>query len=187
MKAPRALLAASCLLLAGCGTERAQPADPLAVKEPGDRVRATEPRTGLSIEVPSNWQRDFRALPGIFRIFSGAAQVSGWAYERTEALPGDGAELAAAEEALVAESKRRNATLEVDRSRTFEVAGAPAIEITGTQTIDGSPIRTRSVHFFRDGYEYVIEALSPPAAFGRTDRGVLQPLLESVRFGSPAG
>ena len=168
--------------LSGCGTERPATPQPSAVKEPAGKLRATEPRTGISIEVPRNWQRDFRASPGMFRIFSGAAEVSGWAYKRAEPLPADDAALDAAREALVAESKRRNPSLKVDSARPREVAGARGIEITGSQTIEGRRIRTHSVHFYRDGTEFVIEALAPAEAFGKADRGVLEPLLRSLRF-----
>ena len=185
MRAALALAAACCLT--ACGTDRVEPVDPLAVKEPRNWLRATEQRTGISIEVPRTWQRDFRPSPGLFRIVSGSAQVSGWAYERTEPLPAGDAALDAAEDALVAEAKRRNPTLQVESVRRREVAGAPGIEVLGTQTIEGAKIRTRSVHFFHDGTEFVIEALGPPGVFAKADRGVLERLLGSLRFGEPQG
>jgi len=174
-------------VLAACGTERVKPADPLAVREPGQWLRATEARTGLSIEVPRTWQRDYRESPGLFRLVSGAAQVSAWAYKRTEPLPADDASLAAARDALVAEAKRRNPTLTVDAVRTREVGGAPGIEIVGSQEIEGTLVRTRSVHFFRDGAEFVIEALAPRRAFAKADRIVLERILDSLRFEEPGG
>ena len=180
------LLLPIALVLPACGTERVEPADPLAVKDPKGPIRATEPRTGISVEVPRNWQRDFRVSPGMFRIVSGAAQVSGWAYKRTEPLPADDAALERAREDLVEEAKRRNPTLKLTATRLREVAGAPGIELVGAQTIEGAQIRTRSVHFFRDGTEFVIEALGPPEVFGKADRAVLEPLLNSLRFGKPA-
>ena len=179
-----ALLLGCCL--AACGTDRVEPVDPLAVKEPRDWLRATEQRTGISIEVPRTWQRDFRESPGLFRIVSGAAQVSGWAYERTEPLPEDDEALAAARDALVEEAKRRNPSLEVESVRTREVAGAPGVEVLGTQEIEGTRIRTRSVHFFHEGREFVIEALGPPDVFPEADRIVLERLLASLRFVEPA-
>ena len=168
--------------LGGCGADRVVPADPVAVRDPRNFARATEPRTGLSVRVPTNWHRDFRASPGLFLVSSGAAQVSGWAYDRAEPLPEDAAALAAAQDALVAEAKRRNPTLSVEAVRRRDVAGAPGIEIVGAQTIEGNRIRTRSVHFFHDGREFVIEALGPAGAFEKADRGVLTPLLRSLRF-----
>lgn len=181
MRAAVSLVVLACGL-AGCGTERVQPVDPLAVKEPKDWLRATEQRTGISIEVPRSWQRDFRPSPGLFRIVSGAAQVSGWAYDRTEPLPEDDAAIAEAQDALVEEAKRRNPTLKVDSVRPRDVAGAPGIELVGSQRIEGAIIRTRSVHFFHDGKEFVIEALGPPEVFPKADRIVLERLLGSLRF-----
>ena len=62
----------------------------------------------------------------------------------------------------------------------MRVAGAPAIELVGEQSIEKRLLRTRSVHVFRAGTEYVIEALAPPASFGRVDAQVLGPLLDSL-------
>jgi hypothetical protein len=118
----------------------------------------------------------------MFRFSSGAGEVSGWAYQRTEPLPADDAALVAAKDALVAEASKRNGTLKVERSGTRKVAGAPAVEIVGTQTINGRPVRSHSVHFFRDGYEYVVEALAPEEEFPVADKGVLEPLLRTLRF-----
>lgn len=177
----------AALWLPACGTERPPTPNPLAVKEPKGLIRATEPRTGLSIEVPGNWRRDFRSPPGMFRIASGAAQVSGWAYRRSEPLPAGDEDLEAAKDALVEESKRRNATLRVESTRISTVAGAPAVELVGVQTVEGQVMRTRSVHFYRGGTEYVVEALAPPRAFAKADHGVLRPLLASLRFGEAEG
>ena len=181
MRAALSLISLTCCL-AACGSERVEPVDPLAVKEPRDWLRATEQRTGISIEVPRSWQRDFRPSPGLFRIVSGAAQVSGWAYDRTEPVPQDAAAVAEVQDALVAEAKKRNPTLKVDSVRPRAVAGAPGVELLGSQRIEGALIRTRSVHFFHDGREFVIEALGPPDVFPKADRIVLDRLLGSLRF-----
>jgi hypothetical protein len=117
----------------------------------------------------------------MFRIASGQADVSGWAYPRTEKLPATHAELEAARDALVAHAKTRNGTFKLDSSRITKVQGWPAIDLLGTQEILGRMVRTRSVHIYRAG-EYVIEALAPPAQFDTTNRKVLEPLLRSLRF-----
>ena len=144
-------------------------------------VQLRDPRTGLRFAAPLNWVKRIRTNPGIFRIASGAADVSGWAYPRSEKLPEIRSELATARDALVDEAKKRNASFELSSSAITTVKGSPAIELRGSQEILGRRIQTRSVHVFRGG-EYVFEALAPASSFEVADQKVLAPLLESLRF-----
>src|SRR5207244_3563851 len=104
---PIRALRLSCLFLliavaAGCGTRPLVAPDPLAVRAPGRPVELRDPRTGLRFEAPRNWVKRIRTNPGIFRIASGGADVSGWAYPRPGIqLPTTHAQLAAARDALV--------------------------------------------------------------------------------------
>jgi hypothetical protein len=165
----------------GCGTKPLPETDPIALREPGRPIVRVDTRTGLRYEVPRNWTKRTRPAPGIFRIGSGQADVSGWAYVRTEKLPKSGGDLRAARDALVAHAKTRNASFQLASARITQIKGSPAIELRGTQTIEGRTIRTRSVHIYKGG-EYVIEALAPPAQFAVADQKVLEPLLQSLRF-----
>ncbi|MFL5895094.1 MAG: hypothetical protein ACJ76Z_08265 [Thermoleophilaceae bacterium] len=169
------------VLAAGCGTKPLAPPDPIAVRPPGRPVQLHDPRSGLRFEAPRNWVKRIRPGPGMFRIASGGADVSGWAYPRTEQLPKTDAELATARDALVHAAQARNATFHLTRSRLTRIKGSPAIELWGTQTLLGRTIQTHSVHIYRGG-EYVIEALAPAREFGVTDTKVLEPLLRSLRF-----
>ena len=175
------------MLVAGCGTEPLEAPDPLQIREPGRAVKMRDPRTGLRFEVPRNWAKRIRQNPGMFRIASGGADVSGWAYPRTEKLPATDAELAAARDALVRRARERSDSFRLTSSRITDVQGWPAIELQGTQSILGKTVRTRSIHIYRAG-EYVIEALAPPRDFELIDRRVLEPLLRSLEFRPlPAG
>jgi hypothetical protein len=153
----------------------------LKIRDPGRAVELRDPRTGLRFQAPRNWVKRIRQNPGIFRIGSGGADVSGWAYPRTETLPSTDAELATARDALVKQAEQRNASFRLTGSTITRVKGFPAIELRGTQTILGKPITTRSVHVFRAG-EYVFEALAPAKDFELTDKRVLEPLLRSLKF-----
>jgi hypothetical protein len=155
--------------------------DPLRVREPGRSVTLRDPRTGLRFQAPANWVKRIRQNPGIFRIGSGGADVSGWAYPRAETLPQTRAQLASARDALVALAKQRNASFRLTSSRITTVQGSPAIELRGTQQILGKPVVTHSVHIFHGG-EYVIEALAPARDFALTDKRVFDPLLRSLVF-----
>jgi hypothetical protein len=151
------------------------------VREPGRLVQLRDPRTGLRFSAPLNWVKRIRTNPGIFRVASGSADVSGWAYPRAEKLPRTHAELATARDSLVAQAKKRSASFELTSSAITKVKGWPAIELRGSQRILGRRVQTHSVHVFRAG-EYVFEALAPPSSFGTADQKVLGPLLRSLRF-----
>jgi hypothetical protein len=170
------------VLAAGCGTQPLSPPNPLAMRAPGPPVELHDPRTGLRFQAPRNWVKRIRTNPGIFRIASGGADVSGWAYPRTgDQLPSTKAELATARDALIHQAQSRNTTFHVTGSKLTSVQGSPAVEIDGTQRIFGKTIRTRSVHVYRAG-EYVFEALAPLSQFDTANRRVLEPLLRSLRF-----
>jgi hypothetical protein len=156
--------------------------DPLRVREPGRSVRLHDPRTGLRFAAPLNWVKRIRTNPGIFRIASGAADVSGWAYPRTEKLPATRAQLETARHALVAEAKKRNAGFKLTSSAITRVKGSPAIELRGSQRILGRRVETHSVHVYRVPGEYVFEALAPASSFAIADQKVLAPLLQSLDF-----
>lgn len=169
------------MLVAGCGAQPLAPPDPQRVREPGRSVKLRDPRTGLRFEAPLNWVKRIRTNPGIFRIASGSADVSGWGYPRSEKLPETRAELERARDALVTQAKQRNATFELSSSAITKVQEWPAIELRGTQEILGRAIQTHSIHVYRAG-EYVFEALAPPEVFAIADTKVLAPLVESLEF-----
>jgi hypothetical protein len=168
-------------VVAGCGSEPLDPPDLDAVRTPRGAVKMRDPRTGVRFEAPRNWVRRIRSNPGMFRIASADADVSGWAYPRAEQLPETDAELEAARDALVEHAKKRNPTFQVSGSEITEVQNWPAVEVRGTQTVLGKQVQTRSIHIYRAG-EYVIEALAPPEHFELTDKRVFEPLLRSLRF-----
>jgi hypothetical protein len=173
--------AAAAVLATGCGTQPLKPPDPLQVRQPGRSVQLRDPRTGLRFNAPLNWVKRIRANPGIFRIASGSADVSGWGYPRFQQLPKTRAQLAIARDALVHQAQQRNPTFKLSSSAITKVQGWPAIELRGTQEILGKLVETHSVHVFRAG-EYVFEALAPPPDFATADQKVLEPLLRSLRF-----
>jgi hypothetical protein len=169
-------------VLAGCGTQPLPPPDPVALRAPGRPVQMRDPRTGLRFQAPRNWVKRLRGYPGIFRIASGGADVSGWAYSRDGvALPKTQAELETARDALVRQAQSRNSTFRLTGSRITTLHGSPAIELRAAQEIFGKPVQTRSVHVYRGG-EYVFEALAPASQFQVADQRVLEPLLRSLRF-----
>jgi hypothetical protein len=180
--------AVSALALAACGTERSEPADPTEVESPAGRIELRFPRSGIAFQGPANWRRTAEAPPGVVRISSGPAVVAVWAYERQEPLPRGRRELTDARVRLSREAGERSETWRERAASLTRVDGAPAIEVTGLQTISRQRLRTRSIHMFRRRTEYVIDALVPPRDYAMVERGVLDPLLESLRVrGLPRG
>ncbi len=178
-----ALLLAVCVpLLAGCGEQPGDPPAIFEVKEPQGTETAEFSEAGMALEHPENWRLRRRDSPQVFELLSGEAVVAAWAYPREEALPADDAELEAAKDRLVEAIEERDPEYQVDSATLGEVAGAPSIDVRGTQVLGGRELRTRSVHVFEGESEYVIEALAPPADFDLVDRGVLAPLLASLEL-----
>jgi hypothetical protein len=136
----------------------------------------------MRFRAPANWPRRPLKAPGVFSMQSADARVASFAYARSESLPRTSAQLAAASGRLIERVRTRDPSFQLERSRTLRVAGAPAIEILGAQTIARRRLETRSLHVFRGRVEYVVEALAPPADFELVDRRVLEPLLESLRL-----
>lgn len=174
--------------VAGCGAERVEPPDPFAVEPPAgvsaESVRAAN--ATMAFERPANWDMTEDQPPREFTLRSGEAAVVAWAHPRSEPLPRRGPPLEQARRALVAETMKRDPRFRLSGSRVLDVAGAPAVEVTGTQTLSGRPLAVRSVHLYDRSIEFVIEALAPPQSIEAVDRGVLEPLLESLRV-EPGG
>src|SRR3954471_11465245 len=131
----RLIAIAVALTASGCGTQPLHAPDPQQVREPGRPVQLRDPRTGLRFRAPLNWVKRIRTNPGIFRVASGSADVSGWAYQRSEKLPQTQPELATARDALVQQAKQRNPSFQLSSSRITKLKGWPAIELRGTQRI----------------------------------------------------
>lgn len=167
--------------LAGCGNARTQPPnvdDPLA---PQGRKTLRLDGAGISFRAPANWEDlgSVGSLAGGVR--SRTATVAMWRYPRTEPLPADRTELAAARDRLVGRIRAADPTFELDRQRLSR----RGIVLLGRQTVAGVPVGIRSVHLFRHGAEVVVDAYAPPEDFDRVDSSVFQPLLETLELRAP--
>jgi hypothetical protein len=179
---PGLLLVLCVSLLAACGEEPDDPQARFAVKAPQGSTAADFPRAGMSLEHPRNWRLRRPDAPGVFELVSGEAVVAGWAYPREEPLPETDDELEAAKDRLVEAIEERDPEYRVRSAVVREVAGVPAIDVRGDQVLSRRELRTRSIHAFTGGVEYVIEALAPPADFGLVEQQVLSPLLDSLEL-----
>jgi hypothetical protein len=123
--------------------------------------------------------------PAVVTIATGEATIGIFRYPRTETLPRTKAQLDAAATALVAAAKARDPTFtEIKRAR-LQVDGRPAVQIRGTETIDGQPRTVRTTHIYAFGAELVVDAYAPEKDFRRVDTEVFRPLLAALRIRAP--
>jgi hypothetical protein len=178
-----ALLGFLCAaLLAACGEEPDDPPPLFQVKAPRGEESVDFPGAGMSVTHPANWRLRRQEDPEVFELVSGEAVIAAWAYPREEPLPEAGTELEGAKDRLVDAIKERDPGYRIQGAAVTEVAGAPAIDITGEQVLSKRDLRTRSVHIFKGEIEYVIEAIAPTADYGLVERQVFMPLLESLEL-----
>ena len=182
MSRPALLLVLCVSLLAACGEEPDDPPGVFEVKPPRGSEPADFPAAGLSFTRPANWRLRPSEAPGVFELISGQAVVAGWAYPREEPLPETEAELEGAKNRLVDAIEDRDPDYRIRSVLVRDVAGAPAIDISGEQVISRRTLRTRSVHVFEGEVEYVIEAIAPSPEHALVDERVMTPLLDSLEL-----
>ena len=176
-----ALLAVLCAsLLAACGAEKTVLPDPNAA--PTGRVQKLSfPRAGMTLELRRPLQVDRRRPPEVFRFaLPSGALVSALAYSRDEPVPETGAQLRDARRRLVAATRRRDPKFKLEASRVVRINGVSGVEITGTQSLSGGRLDTRSVHLFKGSAEYVFELIAERKDFAKADRAVFGPMLKTV-------
>jgi len=162
--------------LAGCGNERFEPKSLEVGPSPESRT-ARYPAAGLTIDLPRDFAERRSPRPGVFRATLGETFVSAFAYRRAEQLPRNDAELKTAQGRLERTIKGRAKGYRPRSAHTTRIAGAPAVELIGDQTLSQRRLRTRSMHIFKGSAEYVIELSAPVEAFPRVDR-VVTPIIK---------
>jgi hypothetical protein len=167
---------------AGCGNERNQPIGLSQLGPAVSLVNFTAPSGDVSFGHPSSWTVTTGALPEVAQVSSGSAVATIWAYPRTD-LSQSSAGAEAARQRLLSSLQERTPSFDVQSSRVREVDGAPAVEIVGRGTIAGHEVRTKSVHVYKGGAEYVIDAYARPRSFRRAETEAFNPLLATIRLG----
>jgi hypothetical protein len=190
MSRPRApaavLLAALALLISGCGNDRQTPADVSTVEPPTAAQAVDEADEGVAFEAPGGWQRTDGDPPLVSTLQTGRAVVGIWRYPRSEPLPATRKQLGAARDALLAAARARDAGFKEIRSAVTRVAGHPAVQIRGRETIEGRARTVRSTHVYAEGAEVVVDAIAPGDEFRRVDAQIFRPLLRSLKVSKPA-
>jgi hypothetical protein len=174
-----ALPLAAAVLLPGCGNERATVPEVEQPDRPAAYETYTSPGGEVSFSRPTNWGVFPGTAPEVARMYSGRALVTIYAYPRTD-LPDDAAGVLASRRRLLASLRRRAPELRIVRSRITEVDGAPAVELGATGRIGRRAVVEHTVHVYKPGAEYVIDAYAAPAAFRLAERWGFGPLMESI-------
>ena len=68
----------------------------------------------------------------------------------------------------------------------MKVDGARAVELVGTEKVNGRTRRVRSTHVYAKGAEFVIDAYAAPRDFDVVDQSIFQPLIRSTKIDPPA-
>ena len=175
------VLACACLP-AACGTERTELPDPNAAPT-GSVQRLAFPKAGISLELRRPLQVTRRPAPEVFRFaMPSGALVTAFAYSRSEPVPRGRAQLRDARSRLLAATRRRDPRFDLEAARVVTIAGVQGVEVTGTQSLSGGRLDTRSVHLFKGSAEYVFELIAARKDFAKADRTVFSPMLKTVRL-----
>jgi hypothetical protein len=148
--------------------------------------RVTYPQAGVTLRrAPAGWTRISGAAPAVATIATGQATIGIFRYPRTEPLPKTKGQLEAAATALVAAAKARDPTFTEIKRAQLTIDGQPAVQIRGTETIDGQPRTVRTTHVYAHGAEVVVDAYAPAVDFRRVDAQVFRPLLATIWVRAP--
>ncbi|HWH94801.1 MAG TPA: hypothetical protein VNT03_13155 [Baekduia sp.] len=171
--------AALAAFAAGCGSDSSSDTTTSA------QASGAFPKAGLSFTPPADWS----VVPGrghlVATAQAGQATVAVWRYPRGEKLPKSKLELQSARDALVAASRKRDASFEQIKTAATTVAGKPAVQIRAREHIAGQPRTVRSTHIYANGAEYVIDAYADADSFRGVDAQVFRPLLRSLHVSAP--
>lgn len=187
MSRPAALLCsvAAVLTTAGCGADRVTAPDASRPFSTGGTAPRAFPAAGVKFTAPADWQFDPGQAPLVASATSGSATIAIWRYERAEPLPRSDGALDDAGRALQGAAKTRDNTFSKQIARRVKVDGARAVELVGTEKVNGQVRRVRSTHVYAKGAEFVIDAYAAPRDFDVVDQSIFQPLIRSTKIDPP--
>ena len=182
-----AALAAVAASLGGCGNERTPAPGTATPLAPQGTALVRYPAAGVRFATPGRWDRSPGQAPLVATVSSGRATVAVWRFPRAEPLPSSAEDLRRARRTLLTAARARDPSFRSQRVTTRRIGELRALELRGTGTVEGQARALRSLHIYGFDGEVVVDALAPPAQFGRVDREVFGPLLRSVRLSAPQG
>jgi hypothetical protein len=178
--APILIVAASSLLLLGCGNERAEPPSLDRLGAPGPTEEFVNPGA-VSFRHPRSWHALAATPPQYATLASGGALAAVYAYPRTD-LGTDPASVEASRRRLIKSLRLRDPGFLIERTELTEVDGAPAVELRGRGTIAGRPVEARALHVYKPAVEWVIDAYASPGKFAEANRIAFGLLLKTIEL-----
>ena len=133
------------------------------------------------LQHPRGWVARNGLSPLVAQVATGGAQVSIFAYPRTD-NPESESEVSEARDKLIRSLGERAPGFLIIRTRIGEVDGAPSVEIRGRGLVAGKPVETRSVHVYKDEVEWVVDAFARPSQFDRANRIGFGPVIASLQL-----
>ena len=164
---------------AGCGDD--EPVEGLTRVSGGPLVEFKSFKDEVVLQHPRGWLARSGLSPLVAQVATGGAQVSIFAYPRTDNPESDG-EVEEARDKLIRSLGERAPGFLVVRTRIGEVDGAPSVEIRGRGLLAGKPVETRTVHVYKDEVEWVIDAFARPSQFDRANRIGFGPVISSLQL-----
>jgi hypothetical protein len=171
--------------LAACGERRTAAPDVSRPAAPTGSVARGFPSLGLDFRSAANWSYEIGRPPLVAMMSSGQGVVAIWRYPRAQPLPSRLAQLRSARRALLLAARARDPTFAARQDRILHLAGQPAIELLGVETVGGQRQALRSVHVYAHADEFVVDALAPERYFAAVDASLFVPLLGTLRFPTP--
>ena len=170
--------AATALLAARCGNERAEPPDLDRLGKAGPTAEF-EIEGAVSFRHPRSWVALEAEPPRYASLASGGALAAVYGYPRSD-LGADAASVEASRRRLVRSLREREPGFLVQGTETIRIDGSPAVEIRGRGAIAGDPVETRSVHVYKREVEWVIDAYARPGQFEEANRIAFDLLLATI-------
>ncbi len=166
---------------AACGNQRAEPPNLARLGKPGDEQRFEALDHSVSFRYPGSWVASGAQPPTVASLGSGSALAAIYAYPRRD-LSTDPAGVESARKRIIASLQERDPGFLIAGTRILTIDGSPAVEVRGRGAIAGKPVRTRSVHVYKDSVEWVVDAYATPARFAAANRIAFGPMLASIHL-----
>lgn len=178
------VVAATAVLLAGCGNSRTPVPSLSASISPGPWQSLSFPAYGIEIRAPSHWVNNPGGLPLVATISLSDSVAALWSYQRSTPAPLGARALAAARAKLIAAAQHQDPSFQLIRTSAASRNGSAAIELDAFERINGRPRRVRSTHVFTGTSEVVLDEYAPVPLFHAVDHAVFTPLMRSLRLSS---
>ncbi len=167
--------------VAGCGNQRAELSDGSHVGAAGGSREYRSDNGDVRLRYPRSWLVENADKPGLVTISTDGAAATVYGYARRD-LGTDPVSVEAQRRRIIRSLERRAPGFRRFGTSVTTIDGSPAVQVLGRGPIDGHTVRVRSVHVFKPGVEWVIDAYATPRNYPAANRIGFTPLLDSLRL-----